>query len=110
MKYGKYADLHQAVYSAVASKISRKKAAQARIPSPTRIKISKNHMCMKLFSHRYAYKDKIKIHSHGLIYLPTKSRNKIIFSTLYSVLKSCKQGRAPTRINIYPNKSLNALA
>ena len=33
------------------------KLLQANIQSPTRIKISRNQMCMRLFFHRFVYKD-----------------------------------------------------
>ena len=33
------------------------KLLQANLQSPTRIKISKNHMIMRLFFHRFVYKD-----------------------------------------------------
>ena len=46
---------------------------QANIQSPTRTKISINQMFVRLFSHRFVYRDLIKTYLHWLRYLWTQS-------------------------------------
>ena len=97
----------------------QKKQLQARIKSPTRIKISRNEIRFMFFSQFDSPKPKIEvfsivIHLYSWIYiyiLHNQPKMKTFWKThVYSVLEICKQGKAAARIDFSPNKSLSAPA